>query len=286
MTETMMPAITFADLSETPADDGFPVLDHAVIDETGLTRMQRNWRRDGVVCLRNFIPDEVSEPYIARRAEFDDPRGWRMPTPYMHIPELKRLALYPPLLAVMESLIGEPMMLHLALSGWVSTRRAWHQDDYLNPDFVSCWYAAAWIALGDVHPDSGPFEYIPGSHRWPLLRREKIRSFLTEAEKRTPHRGTGLIQWEVSAERFMTPAIEAKISASGSEIVPFIAQKGDVLIWHGRLMHRGSLPAIYGMERRALITHYSGINHRPDMTVREQDENGQFYAVFHDPLPE
>jgi ribosomal protein S13 len=40
------------------------------------------------------------------------------------------------------------------------------------------------------------------------------------------------------------------------------------------------------MERRALIAHYSGINHRPDMPVRAQDQNGQHYAVFDKPLVE
>src|SRR5438552_11002670 len=87
------------------------------------------------------------------------------------------------LCATMESLIGEPMMLHLALTGWVSTERTWHQDDYLNPAHVAGWYAAVWMALDDnIHSDSGPFEYLPGSHRWPTLRRDKVISFLTEEE--------------------------------------------------------------------------------------------------------
>jgi hypothetical protein len=38
------------------------------------------------------------------------------------------------------------------------------------------------------------------------------------------------------------------------------------------------------MERRSLITHYSGVNHRPDMISRAGDENGQNYAVFDIPL--
>lgn len=46
-----------------------------------------------------------------------------MPTPYLHVPALRDLALYPPLMEMLQSLIGEPMMLHLALTGWVSTQR-------------------------------------------------------------------------------------------------------------------------------------------------------------------
>lgn len=278
--------ISFADLCDTPADELLPFLDRQMVDEAALSPLQKSWRREGVVCLRNFVPDAITEPYINRRAAYHNVRGWRIPTPYMHIPEMRELALFPPLMAVMRELIGEEMMLHLALTSWRSTGRAWHQDDYLNPDFVNCWYAAVWFALGDVHPDCGPFEYVEGSHRWPLLRQEKVRQFLTEDEKTRIEPATGANQWERSAERFMTPAIEAEIAARGARIVPFIARRGDVLIWHGRLMHRGSLAHVSDMERRSLITHYSGIGHRPDMVVRAQDENGQNYAVFHHPLPE
>jgi ectoine hydroxylase-related dioxygenase (phytanoyl-CoA dioxygenase family) len=138
------------------------------------------------------------------------------------------------------------------------------------------------MALDDIDPASGPFEYVPGSHRWPLLRGEKVRSFLTEEE--IAGREHGISHWPKLSERFVTPAVEAEIKRRGVKIRDFIARKGDVLIWHGRLMHRGSMPAHPGLERRALIAHYSGINHRPDMPGRELDENGHAYAVFDIPL--
>ena len=65
-------------------------------------------------------------------------------------------------------------MLHLVLSGWVSSERTWHQDDYLNPDFVNSHYAAVWVALRDISPDCGPFQFVRGSHKWPLTRRDKV----------------------------------------------------------------------------------------------------------------
>ena len=73
-----------------------------------------------------------------------------------------------------EMLIGTPMGLNLALTGWRSTTRTWHQDDYLNPPYINCHYAAVWIALEDIDPDCGMFEFVPGSHKWPLTRGAKI----------------------------------------------------------------------------------------------------------------
>jgi ectoine hydroxylase-related dioxygenase (phytanoyl-CoA dioxygenase family) len=172
----------------------------------------------------------------------------------------------------MRSLIGEQMMLHLCLTGWVSTERDWHQDDYLNPPFVNSWYAAVWMALGDIHPDSGPFEYVPGSHRWPLMRGDKIRA-------RMPWRQATQPNWPAVSESFVVPAVEAEIERRGAIVRPFIAKRGDVLIWHGRLLHRGSKPKQPGMMRNSLICHYSGITHRKDKPTRARDANGQLYWI-------
>jgi len=93
------------------------------------------------------------------------------------------------------------------------------------------------------------------------------------------HKGSGANEWPKYAERFVTPAVDRKIEQSGLPVRTFLARKGDVPMWHGRLMHRGSLPRVPGTPRRSLITHYSGINHRPDMLAREQ-ELGGMYALF------
>lgn len=278
------PSIRFADFSEYPPEELVPYLDRSTIDESTLTPAQAEWRRDGVVHLPGFIPDDITEPYIKRREAHHKQEGWLIGSPYMHIPEIRDLALYPPLMAKMQELIGDEMFLHLCLTAWMSTQRGWHQDDYLNPEFVNSWYTAAWIALGDIHPDSGPFEYIPGSHRWPLMRGEKIRNLLTEEELSRRAPGTGFNHWEKFSERFVTPAIDYEVAMFGKPPVPFLAKRGDVLIWHGRLIHRGAIPKIQGMERRSLIAHYSAIHHREDMPERAQDHNGQTYAVFNTPL--
>ena len=58
---------------------------------------------------------------------------------------------------------------------------------------------------------------------------------------------------------------------------------GDLLIWHGRLMHRGSAPT-GNRWRPALIAHYSGVNHRPDMTTRARTPAGHEYFLTGIPL--
>jgi len=267
---------SFAELSEQPAAEFLPPLDQPVVDESALTPTQLAWRRDGVAILPRFLPEDLMDAYSKRRAMLNVLGGWASPTPYLDVPELRDLALYPPLMTQMQALISEPMILHLCLTGWLSTERGWHQDDYLNPPFVNSWYAAVWMALDDIHPDSGPFEYVPGSHRWPLTRGDKVRALMPWAEAMRP-------DWPQVSESFVVPAIDAEIERRGAEVRQFIAKRGDVLIWHGRLMHRGSKPNKPGMLRKSLICHYSGINHRDDMPARARDANGQLYAIVEPP---
>lgn len=235
-----------------------------------------DWNNDGVVILNSFIPEYLMRNYERCWEEHnaERPGGWPDATPYRRHPELFDLLTYGPLAEILETLIGEPAGVHLNLTGWVSTERNWHQDSYLNPPHVGDYYAAVWIALQDIHPDSGPFQYVPGSHRWPQVTREKILEALEPDER--DHR------WPKYSERILTPIFEDEIVKRGNNIVSHIPKRGDILIWHGRLMHRGSRPNVPGMERKALIAHYSGIRHRKDMPDAVRSSNGGWYFPIMD----
>ena len=269
--------ITFEMLSENVDDAVVPPLDRQNCDVTKLDDDQRFWRENGYLIKENFIPEDLIERYCEVRKRHPSVGGWSCPVPYMHVPELRDIALYKPTMDMMEKLIGEDMGLHLNLTGWVSTDRNWHQDDYLNPPYINSWYCAVWVALEDIHPDCGPFEFVPGSHKWPLMKSPKVRMFLEPGERNS-------ISWPSIAERFVNDIAEREIIKRDLPRQKFIAKKGDVLFWHGRLMHRGSYANTPGMERRTLISHYSGVSHRVDMLNYERDSNGKTFFIHDIPL--
>ncbi len=167
----------------------------------------------------------------------------------------------------LEYLLGAPAGVHLNLTGWVSTLRNWHQDGYLNPLHVGDRYAAVWMALDDIHPDSGVFQYIPGSHRWHRLLRDRIGQVVDLADP----------AWPKHTEDILTPLVEAEVAARGAEVVTYVPDAGDVLIWHPRLYHRGSVPKVPGAYRPALIAHYSGIGAHPELGPAERHQLGGWY---------
>lgn len=275
-----------------------------------------DWNDDGVVLLERLIPDDLIQAYLnawaasnnarglipaaeamaaaeSPRAALDDPSnpggvwmhgqgnpeglyviradrpgGWPDACPYMRFPALLELCMYAPLADALQATVGEPMGLHLNLTGMTSTLRNWHQDGYLNPAPTGDFYAAVWIALDDIHPDAGVFQFVPGSHRWHRITHEKIAKVVDVDDPR----------WPTLTEDVLTPLVDAEIKARGAQVVDYQPNRGDVLLWHPRLYHRGSTPLVKDAYRPALIAHYSGINHRPDFPVAvERHPMGGWY---------
>lgn len=235
---------------------------------------------NGPVALHDLIATQPNPGGVVygtgQLLHAEHPGGWDDCTPYMRYPALMALCCSTVIADALADLLGEPAGVHLNLTGWVSTERNWHQDGYLNPEYVGDHYAAVWMALGDIHPDSGPFQYVPGSHRWHRLVRERFEPFVDMADP----------AWPKATEDILTPLVEARIAGRGgevpAEVVSYTPNAGDVLIWHPRLYHRGSRAAVRGMYRPALIAHYSGINHRGDMPAPERHQLGGYYF----PIPE
>lgn len=244
-----------------------------------LTR-QKYWRENGYLILRGFMPPALIDAYC-QRYEADNGasarKGYGIGTPYMDVNEIKDLCLYAPLVNLLGALIGEEMGMNLNLTNWTSTERNWHQDDYLNPAFVSGFYLACWMALDDINPDSGPFEFVPGSHKWPVLSQAKVLDHLDPDERNNP-------DWPWHAERFLNGVFEREIEKRGAKpMVWDTAKKGDVLIWHSWLAHRGSKPKNLELLRKSMICHYSGVNHRPDMqapVLYENNDSRGYYFPF------
>ena len=236
------------------------------------TPLQRRWAEDGVVTLKNVFSEHVLQAYERewRMHNAGRPGGWPDAIPYMRHPALRRLVCDDGLARVLLELMGgEHMGVHLNLTGWVSTRRDWHRDQYLNEPYVGGFYAAVWIALDDIHPDAGPFQFVRGSHKGKPISQSRIRRALGPA-------GVGP-DWPTKSEKILTPIFEEEIEREGLRVESYLPRRNDVLIWHGRLLHRGSVPNDPTLERRALIAHFSGVHHRPDMPPAMPHVAGGYY---------
>ena len=111
-----------------------------------------------------------------------------------------------------------------------SRGQALHQDNfYLKADPGTC--VAAWMALDHVDVANGCLEVVPGSHRWPILCTEKADTTVSFTDVTVPLPSTG-------------------------SAVPVEMEPGDVLFFHGALVHGSNPNVTTDRFRRALIGHY------------------------------
>lgn len=258
--------IKYEDLCEDCDNNTLPPVDRYIY--TGADFLDKDfdsWWHDGVIIKHDFISSELIDKYTRVREEIGGElykSGWRHPTPYMERSEILDICLFPDLMNLIQKIFGVEFGLHLNLSGYVSTERDWHPDDYLNPAHVNAWYCAVWMALDDIHAEAGPFEYVPGSHRWPSITRQRVFDTITLAghkELLDDH------NWPALTQGIVGRVCQEEIMEREAETKFFIPKRGDLLIWHARLLHRGSKPLNPELLRKSLISHYSSIQHRSDM---------------------
>lgn len=231
--------------------------------EVGPSRFER----DGFAVLGGyFTPDQVDRAASAIRkllheranevvvdslqtgrrtfwaqAAHPETRHYKFNDLYLMSPEVRDLALDSGLTATLEDLLGEPAVLCNSLNFEKGSSQPKHIDSlYMTPRTPHS-LIATWIAFEDVHPDSGPLVYFPGSHRIPLY---------------TFNDGTHHASREEIVDWF--DYIDVQIRLRGLKEQTFLARKGDVFIWHADLVHGGSPIRDMKRTRSSMVCHYFG----------------------------
>lgn len=133
------------------------------------------------------------------------------------------------------------------LTFWKGSNQPAHTDyPYVRTQTLLSHLAASWIPLEDIHEDSGPLAYYPGSHRPGL-----IRPF---------DWGGGSVVLESDSTRKpseLAPYLLEQIDRAGLKKKVFLPKKRDVLIWHGGVVHEGTQVKDPNRTRKSYVTHYT-----------------------------
>jgi len=135
------------------------------------------------------------------------------------------------------------------LTFWNGSQQAIHKDTaYVKIDSNPMHLAATWLALENVHPGTGELEYYVGSHRAP--------DFLFGGKSKWMESHTA------DHSRFLQ-SLHDDAKALGQVKSSFLAEKGDVLVWHADLAHGGSPIAQPIRTRKSLVTHLTPVSDEP-----------------------
>jgi phytanoyl-CoA hydroxylase len=160
----------------------------------------------------------------------------------------KRMGLNPQIISFLTHVFRDKVVMMQSLTFWRSSEQWVHQDYAYVVAAIPSHLAACWIALEDVHPDSGPLVYYPGSHRIPKF------DF-----------GNGIFLTPESKfhEAEFLAHIQAQCKALGLQEVAFLPKKGDMFVWHAALAHGGTPIRDRNRTRKSFVCHYSSVGGYP-----------------------
>jgi hypothetical protein len=157
--------------------------------------------------------------------------------------DVRAIATNPALLALLAKLWGRGAWPFQTLTFPVGTQQAAHSDSLHFSSLPPRFMCGVWVAMEDVDGDSGPLEYVPGSHAWPIVDNAMI----------------GRRGWQsdlASAQDPYGPAWSALVAQRGGPVERFHARKGQALIWCANLLHGGAPQLDPRRTRWSQVTHY------------------------------
>lgn len=180
---------------------------------------------------------------------FDDPsadktRGERrIQDAWQFDDDVRAIASNPHLLDLLGKLYGRPAFPFQTLNFPVGTQQGAHSDSVHFSSLPERFMCGVWVAMEDVSPGAGPLFYYPGSHHWPIVTNAMIGRRGYGSELR-------------SAQDPFSDAWQAMCEANDARAEPFLAKKGQALIWAANLLHGGSRQTDPTLTRWSQVTHY------------------------------
>ena len=210
-----------------------------------------HWPEKGYIILRGcFSPAEVA----AMNAEVDrlirdkvvdfNFTGRKIMFAFQHSDLLKKVVNDRRIGDVLDFALGKRMRPFQSINFLTGSEQAAHSDSIHMTTYPLGYLAAAWIALEEMTPDNGPLIYFPGSHRLPYLLNDGY-----------DHGGGTFTIGEDAYGRY-EQAVAKSITDGRFQQDEFIAQPGDVLIWHANLLHGGKRMSAPGASRKSMAIHY------------------------------
>lgn len=194
----------------------------------------------------------------------DDERrpGVRLQEVQAHSRAARRLYLHPRLHYAATLILGEPVVALQSILFEFGSAQALHRDPVFVPTPVPGHLLAAWIALEDIHPDSGPLRYVPRSHRLPPF---EFRPGLYRYDPRLVSEADVQREQEWLAE---------EMAHEGTKVVTFTPKKGEAFLWHAALYHGGEPIRDPARTRKSYVVHYSTRRAHKERVLSINDADG------------
>jgi ectoine hydroxylase-related dioxygenase (phytanoyl-CoA dioxygenase family) len=148
-------------------------------------------------------------------------------------------------------ILGETAVATQSLYFEYGSQQALHRDSVVVPTPQFGRLVAAWIALEDIVPESGPLMYVPGSQRLPFYEFRPGQHVYDPTAHSAADVEAAMAFYAAELERSKLP------------VEHFVARRGEVLIWHSALTHGGAQPTEPQRTRKSFVVHFSTLRAHP-----------------------
>jgi hypothetical protein len=208
--------------------------------------------REGYILLDNFIArddcariNQDLDGLIASgvfRYEF---KGQRVEKLFEHSESTRALWAHPEIIKVLSAIFDDQAIPCQTLNFIHGSQQGVHQDVIHLTPFPQGFMCGVWVALEDIHPDSGPLIVYPRSHRLPRLYTHTVGAEKIRDGRKWPEFGA-----------IYTPRVKELIDQAGLEPMYYTPKAGSALIWHENLAHGGSPRKNDELTRKSMVSHY------------------------------
>jgi ectoine hydroxylase-related dioxygenase (phytanoyl-CoA dioxygenase family) len=232
--------------------------------EGGVGALSSSLKRDGYVIFDPEVPDATIDAAIAEIDPLFRPEGrasralrrakralrgrhtaishrdeHRVQDAWVVSDNVKAIATAPAVVTVLREAYGREPLPFQTINFRAGSQQRPHSDAMHFNSEPSGFMCGIWLALEDIHEDSGPLVYYPGSHRLDEFTIGDVES-ATESPEHADY------------EDFIAALIERE----GLEPRYATIRKGEALIWSGNLIHGGAPQTDPARSRWSQVTHY------------------------------
>lgn len=208
------------------------------------------WPEQGFIVLpgllaaeADVVNAEIKTLQQAGKIAFNS-TGRKIFNAWKHSPAVAGIFHHPLLLSIIRFVFEKDVLPFQTINFMRGSQEKPHSDSIHMTTEPLGYLAAVWVALEDIQVGSGELLYYPGSHKLPYVMSEDFESG-----------NTALRLGHTAHERYESK-IEELMQQHACEGRPFLAKKGDVLIWHANLLHAGSPILDPQLTRHSLVAHY------------------------------
>ncbi|HKP33073.1 MAG TPA: phytanoyl-CoA dioxygenase family protein [Chitinophagaceae bacterium] len=209
-----------------------------------------DWSKNGYIILRQFFDhgtcDSINSEIdtLLRHKKIHFTNGNKLMFANKKSDLIKNISNNATLKNILNFLLDKEVVAFQTINFIEGSQQRAHSDSIHMTTYPLGYLIAVWIALEDVSIDNGPLFYYPGSHKLPYL----LNSDFNEGE-------TALVLGKKDYKDY-EDVLEESVLTKGFQKKEFLANKGDVLIWHANLVHGGAPIVNKNLTRKSMVVHY------------------------------